>query len=72
MRKILRLREPLGSKEVRKEYYNRMLENYPKSTNIAFIQKKWKKNITFSNIQILYQTYTLKATDNKRELIYNK
>jgi len=41
-----------------------------KDHELAFNQKKWFKNITAANIQILNQTYTLKATDNKRELIY--
>ena len=41
-----------------------------KDHKLAFNQKKWFKNISEINIQILDQTYTLKAKDNKKELIY--
>ena len=42
-----------------------------KDHKLAFNQTKWFKNISKANIQILDQTYTLKANENKRELIYN-
>jgi hypothetical protein len=35
-------------------------------------QDKFFKNISEGNIQILNQAYTLKATDNKRQLVYNE
>jgi hypothetical protein len=41
----------------------------------AFIKKsqtKWMRNLSEGQIKLLEQVYTLKVTDNKRELIYNK
>ena len=35
-------------------------------------QTKWFKNIEKGHISVLEQIYTLKVTDNKRELIYDK
>jgi hypothetical protein len=43
-----------------------------KDHKLAFTQTKWFKNISESSIQLLDQVYTLQATENKRELIYNK
>jgi len=40
----------------------------------SFIQKyqdKWIRNLSEGHISILNQLYTLRVTDNKRELIYN-
>ena len=41
----------------------------------AFIKKsqtKWMRNLSAGQITLLEQLYTLKVTDNKRQLIYNK
>jgi hypothetical protein len=35
-------------------------------------QTKWFKNLSEGNISLLNQLYTLKVTDNKRELVYNR
>jgi len=35
-------------------------------------QTKWIKNLTGGNIEVRNDLYTLKITNNKRELIYNK
>ena len=42
-----------------------------KDSNLEFEQEKWYKNLDVANIIIKDQLYTLKATNNKRELIYN-
>jgi DNA polymerase elongation subunit (family B) len=42
-----------------------------KDYKLAFNQIKWFKNISQGNIKVLDQIYTLQATGNKRELIYN-
>jgi hypothetical protein len=42
-----------------------------KDYKLAFNQRKWFRNISQANINILEQTYTLKATGNKREMVYN-
>jgi hypothetical protein len=34
------------------------------------MQTKWSKNISDGYISVLQQLYTLKVTDNKRQLIY--
>jgi len=43
-----------------------------KNTNIEFLQDKWFRSLSKGAISILKQSYNLKVTDNKRELIYNK
>lgn len=41
------------------------------NTDLLLNHEKWYKNIEHSNITIKEQIYTLTATENKRELIYN-
>lgn len=41
----------------------------------SFIEKtqiKWKRNLSDAHIKLLEEVYTLKVTDNKRELIYDE
>jgi hypothetical protein len=42
-----------------------------KDSNIQISQNKWFKHLDKGNISILEQIYTLKATGNKRDLVYN-
>jgi hypothetical protein len=42
-----------------------------KDSNIQIAQNKWFKHLDLGNINILEQIYTLKATHNKRKLVYN-
>jgi hypothetical protein len=42
-----------------------------KDSNIQITQNKWFKHLDKGNISILEQIYTLKATGNKRDLVYN-
>ena len=41
-----------------------------KDYKLLLNQRKWFRNISEANINILFQTYNLKVTSNKRELIY--
>jgi hypothetical protein len=41
-----------------------------KDSSLELNQEKWKKNMDFSNITIKDQLYTLTATENKRQLIF--
>jgi DNA polymerase family B len=43
-----------------------------KNSFIGKLQSKWFRNLTESKINILDQLYTIKHTNNKRKLIYNK
>ena len=47
------------------------LELLEKDSKLEFEQDKWYKNLDVANILIKNELYTLKATNNKRELIYN-
>jgi hypothetical protein len=42
-----------------------------KNTLIKKLQTKWFKNLSQGHISVLEQLYTLKITDNKRELIFD-
>jgi len=35
-------------------------------------QVKWRKNLSDGHIKVLNELYTIKITDNKRKLIYDK
>jgi hypothetical protein len=39
--------------------------------HLTFNQRKWFRSLGEANINILEQTYNLKVTGNKRELIYD-
>jgi hypothetical protein len=41
-----------------------------KDSSLIYNQDKWFRNLTEGSIKILEQTYNLKATGNKRQLIY--
>jgi len=41
-----------------------------KDYHLIFNQRKWFRNLKDANIKILDQIYTLKVTQNKRELIF--
>ena len=43
-----------------------------KESTLQKIQTKWRKNLKEGHIELLEQMYTLKVTENKRKLIYNK
>jgi DNA polymerase type B, organellar and viral len=43
-----------------------------KDTFIEKFHRKWFRDLSKAQIQLLEQVYTLKVTDNKRELIYDK
>jgi DNA polymerase elongation subunit (family B) len=43
-----------------------------KDSNLKFTQNKWFKHLDKASINILDQVYTLKATGNKRNLVYNE
>ena len=43
-----------------------------KDTFITKSQSKWTRDLSKSKINILEQLYSIKVTDNKRKLIYNK
>jgi len=48
-----------------------LVELLEKDSKLEFEQDKWYKNLDVANILIKNELYTLKATNNKRELIYN-
>jgi hypothetical protein len=37
---------------------------------LTYFQRKWFRSLSEANINILDQTYTLKVTNNKRELVF--
>jgi hypothetical protein len=37
---------------------------------LTFFQRKWFRSLSEANIKILEQTYLLKVTNNKRDLVY--
>jgi hypothetical protein len=43
-----------------------------KDYKLTFLQNKWFRSLSESNISIFLQTYQLKVTNNKRELIYKE
>jgi hypothetical protein len=43
-----------------------------KDYKLIYNQRKWFRSLTKANINILEQSYNLKVTGNKRELIYEK
>lgn len=43
-----------------------------KDVFITKSQTKWMRNLNEGEIKLLDQVYTLKVTDNKRKLLYNK
>nr|YP_010384620.1 DNA polymerase [Russula rosea]UHA57019.1 DNA polymerase [Russula rosea] len=51
-----------------KDYENLLYKN----ALIKKTQTKWIKNLNEGHIKLLEQVYTLKVTDSKRQLIYNK
>jgi len=42
-----------------------------KESTLQKFQTKWTKNVSEGHIKVLEQIYTLKVTDNKRELVFN-
>jgi hypothetical protein len=43
-----------------------------KNSNIRISQNKWFRHLDQGSMEILYPKYTLKATGNKRDLVYNE
>lgn len=50
--------------------FDSLLPLLNKEYNLIYNQDKWFKSLTEGTIDILEQTYTFKATGNKRQLIY--
>jgi len=61
-------KEAIKKNKMTLEYLELLLE---KDSKLEFEQDKWYKNLDVANILIKNELYTLKATNNKRELIYN-
>jgi hypothetical protein len=50
------------------DFKNLLIKNF----TIKKSHTKWFRNLSESKINIIAQIYSIKVTDNKRELIYNK
>jgi hypothetical protein len=61
-----------GLKDTTTLNYNDFENLLNKNFIIERSHKKWFRQLTESKINILEQIYSIKVTDNKRELIYNK
>jgi len=61
-----------GLKDTTTLNYNDFDNLLNKNFIIERSHKKWYRQLTESKINILEQIYSIKVTDNKRELIYNK
>lgn len=48
------------------DFENLLIKNF----SIEKTQVKWRRNMTDAKINLLEELYTLKTTENKRELIY--
>jgi len=64
---LLRTKEAIAKNQISFECLELLLS---KDFKQKYTPEKWFKNISNGNIQILEQTYTLKVTENKRNLIY--
>jgi hypothetical protein len=65
-------KQAISENKITRSFLRDSLENLlNKDYKLSFKQNKWFKNINQANIQVLEQIYTLKATNSKRELVYN-
>lgn len=51
--------------------FNELEELLLEGSQLELKTEKWYRSLSLGKIQILNQIYTLKVTDNKRELIYD-